>query len=158
MWIDYSSHMLCYKHGFGYGYYLTFVLAGFASAVARQCRKHFRPHFVVEANSSQTTLSKRLYDITGTVATILSLNFITGPFFFSGLHDSLEIWRRVSWYGLWMIGLPFVFFQIFRPPHPIVGKQEEVKKPVSAAPVERDEQRTPGSEPFTVAPVHLLES
>ncbi|GJJ07177.1 hypothetical protein Clacol_001377 [Clathrus columnatus] len=141
-------------HGIGFGYYLAFVYGGFVSAVARQCRRTLRPYFVSDTNSSHATHSKRLYDIMGTISTTLAINFAAAPFFFSRLQEALEIWKRVNWYGLWMIGVPYIFFTFFKTSHTTSEKKKEVKGQISPSSAELSARSTP--EPFTVVPVDTM--
>jgi len=73
------------------------------------CHKPASGH---DANSSQLrdSLLKSAYDVAGTVCTILVLNFATTPFIILHLPDSIEAWRRLHWYGLWMIFGGMAFF------------------------------------------------
>jgi lysophospholipid acyltransferase len=57
-----------------------------------------------------TTITKRIYDLTGTFAGILILNYVAAPFMLLTFSDSIEAWRRLHWYGFWMIGSTLAFF------------------------------------------------
>ena len=65
-----------------------------------------------DANSSQSraSLLKSAYDVAGTVCAIVVLNFAATPFIILHLPDSIEAWRRLHWYGLWMIFGGMAFF------------------------------------------------
>lgn len=42
--------------------------------------------------------------------TILLVNYAALPFILLDLQDSLEGWRRLEWYGIWMVGSALAFF------------------------------------------------
>jgi lysophospholipid acyltransferase len=60
--------------------------------------------------SPPTSLPKRVYDIVGTIATLLLLNFIAAPFLVLYWRDTMEVWSRMDWYGIWMVSLGYAFF------------------------------------------------
>ncbi|KAI6046486.1 MBOAT, membrane-bound O-acyltransferase family-domain-containing protein [Pisolithus marmoratus] len=96
-------------HGIAPGYYLTFVFGGFITATARLCRSGFRP-FVLPPPGAPTTTAKRIYDLIGTLVSLLLLNYAAAPFMLLTVTDSLEAWRRLQWYGFWVIGSALAFF------------------------------------------------
>ena len=49
------------------------------------------------------TLIKTAYDVAGTAVTVMAVNFATIPHILLHLSDSAEAWRRLQWYGLWMV-------------------------------------------------------
>ncbi|KAF8507843.1 MBOAT, membrane-bound O-acyltransferase family-domain-containing protein [Hysterangium stoloniferum] len=98
-------------HGFAGGYYLTFILGGFISAAARQCRTYLRP-LLSPPLQTPPTLLKRSYDFTGHLASMCILNFAVAPFMICDFYDSLETWRRMYWYGLWLTGGTLMFFTL----------------------------------------------
>jgi lysophospholipid acyltransferase len=51
-----------------------------------------------------------MYDVTGTVCTVLVVNFTCTPFILLYLSDGIEAWRRLRWYGLWMVFGSMSFF------------------------------------------------
>lgn len=127
----FQSSMLTYLtsavwHGVSAGYYLTFLLGGFITTVARLARSAFRPLVLPTvsgptgnkaANGHDTkqpspppTLMKTTYDVAGTVCTVLLVNFACTPFILLHLSDGVEAWRRLHWYGLWMVLGSMVFF------------------------------------------------
>lgn len=111
-----------------------FLLAGFQSSVGRLCRSYIRPLFlppVLSSSSSDptptapeqtgsrkleskpeppSTLKKAIYDSLGSVVTIAPINFGAAAFVIGDFKDSLEAWRRMNWYGIWMIGGAMLFF------------------------------------------------
>ena len=108
-----------YQHGVSAGYYLTFLLGGFITTVARLTRSTLRP-LVLPTVSGPTgskagnghdakpptpprTLIKTAYDVAGTAVTVMAVNFATIPHILLHLSDSAEAWRRLQWYGLWMV-------------------------------------------------------
>ena len=121
------------KHGIAGGYYLTFLLGGFVTTAGRLCRANIRPLFLppvallsdpalssaesqmvprkpVRAQGAAQTLGKKIYDFVGSAVSTMILNFTVAPFVIGGFYDSLETWRRMDWYGLWMVGGSLVFF------------------------------------------------
>ncbi len=100
-------------------------MSAFVTTVARLARSTFRPLVLPvvpkstghkpnghDARSSQpsTSLFKTAYDVVGTVCTVLVVNFVFTPFVLLRLSESIEVWRRLYWYGLWMIFGGMVFF------------------------------------------------
>jgi len=126
----FKSSMLTYLtsaiwHGVLAGYYLTFVMGGFLTPLSRLARSSFRPLFLPvvsepaghktdgrDAESSQPSVSllKTAYDMIGTISTVVVVNFICAPFVLLHLSDGIEAWRRLCWYGLWIIFGGMVFF------------------------------------------------
>lgn len=115
-------------HGTYSGYYLTFLIAGFVQTAARLARVYLRPLFLsplemlppklpdalakhgITLPAPPRTLFKMIYDVLGTITTLLILNFMVAPFLLWHWKPSLEAWSRMNWYGLWMVGLAFAFF------------------------------------------------
>jgi len=127
----FRSSMLTYLtsavwHGVSPGYYLTFLLSGFATTVARLVRSTIRPlvlpidsdpagHKSAKIHSAKpsqprASLPKTVYDVAGTVCTITVANFTCVPFVLLYLSDCIEAWGRLRWYGLWMIFGAMAFF------------------------------------------------
>ncbi|KAL4075636.1 MBOAT, membrane-bound O-acyltransferase family-domain-containing protein [Scleroderma yunnanense] len=104
-----TSLTSAFWHGIAPGYYLTFIFGGFVTAAGRLCRAGFRP-LVLPPPGAPTTTAKRVYDILGTLSTVLLVNFATLPFLLLNFKDSLEAWRRFGWYGFWMVGSALTFF------------------------------------------------
>jgi len=154
-------------HGVSAGYYLTFLMGGFVTTLARLARSSIRPlllpvalettgHKYVngrDAKPSQPSpsLFKRAYDVVGTVCTILVTNFICTPFIILHISDGIEAWRRLCWYGLWMIFGGMVFFYsggtVWLKSH-----QAERVGRTNAAKVSPSEPGTPAGIPPTVMP------
>jgi lysophospholipid acyltransferase len=101
-------------------------MGGFVTTVSRLARSSLRPLFlpvVLEttghksadghnARSSQPSagLFKMAYDVVGTICSVLVLNFTCTPFILLHLSDGIEAWRRLCWYGLWMVFGGMAFF------------------------------------------------
>jgi len=96
-------------HGVAAGYYMTFLLGGFMTAVSRLSRANIRP--LLLATGAPPSVLKRAYDIAGTIITVMCCNYIVTPFMLLNVRDSLEAWRRLGWYGCWVIfgGLAFFY-------------------------------------------------
>lgn len=119
-------------HGTYSGYYLTFLLGGFLQTAARLARSNLRPLFLspieilppklpdaladvlkkynLTIPTPPRTILKQAYDAAGTVVTLMLINFAAAPFILWYWNTSLEAWRRMNWYGLWIVGLTFAFF------------------------------------------------
>jgi len=100
---------------------MTFVLGGFITSTARQVRQYIRPLVIPVPPPSNPndkskpppppqTLLKRVYDLAGTILTGLILNFASAPFLLLTARDSLTVWSRVNFYGLWVVFGGLVFF------------------------------------------------
>ena len=114
------------QHGVSAGYYFTFLLGGFITTAARLARSAIRPLFLPivsgpagskAANGHDTkqpipppTLLKTAYDVLGTVCTLLVVNFACTPHILLYLSNGVEAWRRLHWYGLWMVFGSMAFF------------------------------------------------
>ncbi|KDQ14382.1 hypothetical protein BOTBODRAFT_159594 [Botryobasidium botryosum FD-172 SS1] len=96
-------------HGLYGGYYLTFMLGGFIQTVARMCRKNIRPLFISPTDTSPS-LSKRLYDVAGTLSTLALINYAVAPFCILDLRRSLQAWSRMGWYGHLVVAATMAFF------------------------------------------------
>ena len=129
LWHDVNAHCavrFSLQHGISAGYYFTFLLGGFVTTVARLARSTFRPllcpvvseptgHKSADGRNARSSqppagLLKTAYDVVGTICTVLMVNFIATPFILLHTSDSIEAWRRLCWYGLWMILGAMVFF------------------------------------------------
>lgn len=124
--------MLTYQHGVSGGYYLTFLLGGFMTTVSRLSRANIRP-LLLPAEGLPPSLAKHLYDIAGTIITVLSVNYICAPFMLLTIRDSLQAWSVLKWYGFWIIfgGLAFFYAggrRILKSFHPKVAKGAEKLK------------------------------
>ncbi|KAI0035646.1 MBOAT-domain-containing protein [Vararia minispora EC-137] len=106
-------------HGIAPGYYITFVLGGFVTTAARLVRQYIRPLVIPVPPSIQPgskakppplTPLKRAYDVLGTSVTFLVLNFVSAPFLLLSARNSVEVWARVDYYGLWMVFATLAFF------------------------------------------------
>ncbi|KIM67664.1 hypothetical protein SCLCIDRAFT_20710 [Scleroderma citrinum Foug A] len=149
-----TSLTSAFWHGIAFGYYLTFVFGAFVTTAARLCRAGFRP-LVLPPPGAPTTTAKRVYDILGTVVTVLLVNYATMPFILLDLKDSLEGWRQFGWYGFWMVGSALVFFfaggsQYL---HRLQKQQEKSAESVGRIVDKKNEMsRTPGT-PLVVPPL-----
>jgi lysophospholipid acyltransferase len=84
-------------------------MGGFITTAARLCRSSIRP-LVLPPPGSPDTPIKRIYDVLGTIVSIIVLNFAAAPFMLLNIKDSLMVWQRLEWYGIWMVGGALVFF------------------------------------------------
>lgn len=155
------------QHGVAGGYYLTFLFGGFVQTAGRLCRANIRPLVLPPLASPQITISKpsdtktaktisppetfakRVYDILGTLCSILILNYTAAPFMLLGISPSLRAWGRLGWYGHWMIGGTLAFFYLGGKPF-LKGFQVGRMKSAAQGPVSSGAV-TPG--PLVVPPL-----
>ena len=89
---------------------MTFVFGGLVQTVGRICRKHFRPLFLSTSKSSSLPRFKPVYDVVGTICSVLLLNFTCAPFMLLTISASLKGWKSLGLYGFWMMGAALIFF------------------------------------------------
>ncbi|TFK56239.1 MBOAT-domain-containing protein [Heliocybe sulcata] len=116
-------------HGIAPGYYLAFLLGGFIQTAGRLCRSTIRPILLpaqpppsqntpvkaaqkptLEPPKTTRSTAKFVYDILGTVSSVLLVNYTTGPFILMSLSNSFYAWRLLGYYGHVMVGGALVFF------------------------------------------------
>ena len=97
---------------------------------------------------------KIAYNVAGTVCTVLVVNFATTPFILLHLSDGVEAWRRLHWYGLWMVFGSMAFFYGGGTAW-LKGIQAKRVRRVNAAAVSMSGPGTPGVAP-TVPPVDAV--
>ncbi|KAK0191425.1 endoplasmic reticulum protein [Armillaria mellea] len=96
-------------HGVAGGYYLTFILGGFITTAGRLARANIRP-LVMPAEGQPPSVAKRLYDLAGTIATVMMVNYVAVPFMLLTIKDSLIAWYRLAFYGHVLIFSALGFF------------------------------------------------
>ncbi|KAK0242261.1 endoplasmic reticulum protein [Armillaria nabsnona] len=96
-------------HGVAGGYYLTFILGGFITTAGRLARANVRP-LVMPAEGQSPSIAKRLYDLAGTIATVMMVNYVAVPFMLLTIKDSLVAWYRLAFYGHVLIFSALGFF------------------------------------------------
>jgi lysophospholipid acyltransferase len=94
---------------------------------------------------------KSVYDVVGTVCTILVVNFACTPFILLHLPDGVEAWRRLQWYGLWMIFGGIAFFYCGGAAW-LKGLQVKRMRQVDVATISANGRSTPSTLP-TVPPL-----
>lgn len=162
------SLFLLQQHGVSAGYYLTFVIGGFITTVSRLARSSLRPLLlpVVSESTSHESADgydaqpsagffKTAYDVLGTVCTVLVVNFTCTPFILLYLSDCIEAWRRLCWYGLWMIFGGMAFFYGGGAAW-LKGHQAERVRRANAARVSPSGLDTPAGDQPTVMPVDAV--
>ncbi|KAG6813196.1 hypothetical protein H0H92_013316 [Tricholoma furcatifolium] len=97
-------------HGIAGGYYLTFLMGGFITTAARLVRSSVRPLLLPAPGQPQSAF-KELYDLVGTLTSVLILNYTASPFMILTVTDSLAVWGRLGWYGHIIVfgGLAFFY-------------------------------------------------
>lgn len=83
-----------------------FIMLGLCTTCARLARASFRP-FVLQLQSG---LVKRIYDILGTLTSIILVNYVAAPFLLLSFEDSIRVWARVGFYGHFIVVGGLVFF------------------------------------------------
>lgn len=96
-------------HGFYPGYYLSFVLASFIQAAAKNVRRNIRPFFL-DAKTQAPLPSKKWYDLASWLTTQLTFNFAVCPFLVLGFHESITAWSRVYFYAIIHTAVALAFF------------------------------------------------
>jgi len=146
-------------------------MGGFITTVARLARSSLRPLFLPvvsettghksanghDARSSQSSASlfKMAYDVAGTICTILMVNFICVPFILLNLSDGIEAWRRLGWYGLWMIFGGMALFYGGGAAWLKSHQAERVRR-ANAARVSTSGPGTPAGIPLTAMPIDAV--
>ncbi|KAJ6456381.1 MBOAT, membrane-bound O-acyltransferase family-domain-containing protein [Mycena sanguinolenta] len=95
------------------GYYLTFVTGGFITTISLLARANIRP-LVLPAPGASPSIAKHVYNMLGTLITILLLNFAASPFMLLDVNDSILAWARLGFYGHIIIGGSLAFFYAFK--------------------------------------------
>jgi lysophospholipid acyltransferase len=89
---------------------MTFFLGGFITTAARLARSNIRP-LLLPAPGYSPSVVKRIYDFLGGFLSLIIMNYTTVPFMLLAVKDSVEAWRTLGWYGLYIIfgGLAFFY-------------------------------------------------
>lgn len=110
------------QHGIAGGYYLAFFFGGFVTTVGRLCRANLRPLFLeatpappkgavgAKAPQPRALPLKPIYDLLGTLCTVMMTNYAATPFMLLGIRRSLQAWSVLGWYGHVMIFGAMAFF------------------------------------------------
>jgi len=72
-------------------------------------RQNIRPFF---ASGSPDSLAKRLYDVVGTLTTIIIVNYSTTPFILLTVKESIQSWRVLGYYGHVIVMGALAFFYL----------------------------------------------
>jgi hypothetical protein len=97
-------------HGFYPGYYIFFLSIPLATAVNRKAFKHLRPYFV-EADGS-SGLKKKVYDVIGTLCTILTMHYFVIPFLALSWAQSIQALMHLKFAGHVMMIVLYVAFSL----------------------------------------------
>ncbi|KAK0498303.1 endoplasmic reticulum protein [Armillaria luteobubalina] len=98
-------------HGVAGGYYLTFILGGFITTAGRLARANVRP-LVMPAPGEPPSLAKRAYDLAGTLAAVMMVNYVAVPFMLLTVKDSLVAWYRLAFHGHVLVFSMLGFFYL----------------------------------------------
>ncbi|KAG2014127.1 endoplasmic reticulum protein [Coprinopsis cinerea AmutBmut pab1-1] len=96
-------------HGIASGYYLTFLMGGFITSVARLVRANIRPFFL-PAEGQPPSIWKHLYDLVGIITSAMILNFAASPFIILSAKDSFTTWKNLGYYGHILVFGGLLFF------------------------------------------------
>ncbi|KAI0868649.1 MBOAT family protein [Hypoxylon argillaceum] len=96
-------------HGFYPGYYLAFVLASFVQTAAKHYRRNVRPFFL-DPVTQKPLPNKKYYDFASWLATQTTFSFVVAPFIILDLKQSLQVWSRVNFYGIFTTIATLAFF------------------------------------------------
>lgn len=98
---------------------VTFVLGGLCQSTGRSLRSHLRLLFFDNPRSPNPTIatynkfstSQILYSLASIAAVQLTMNFTVIPFMLLEVGMSWDGWRTLSYYGIYLVIIPFVAFQ-----------------------------------------------
>lgn len=107
-------------HGISPGYYLTFLLGGLYSYVARLLRHSVRPVFFANTRTPNPTLftldkytvSQVLYSLASVLVVQMTVNFAALSFLVLSAKASLRAWANVGYYGIVLLVVPILAFQL----------------------------------------------
>lgn len=99
-----------------------------------------------------------MYDLAGTLCSILLLNYLASPFMLLTVHDSLLGWSRLGWYGHIMVGGAMLFFygggtKILKGVQKARLRQAGVKMPEARVAASTEGVATPKPAAFPVPPL-----
>lgn len=148
-------------HGIASGYYLTFLMGGFITTVARLARNNIRPLLLSPPGQPQSDI-KELYDIVGTLLSTLILNYVASPFMLLSAKSSFAVWKSLGFYGHIVIfgGLAFFYLggtKFLKQLQADAGIVPANKKPTTNGKATKSEPNSGSSTPieeknFTVPP------
>ncbi|TRM68568.1 MBOAT, membrane-bound O-acyltransferase family-domain-containing protein [Schizophyllum amplum] len=104
-----TSATSAFWHGVRSGYYLTFLLGAFITPLGRLMRTNVRP-LLLPAPGAPPSLAKRVYDVSGRLASQVLVNYAAAPFMLLTVSASVHCWNQVAWYGHVLVGGGLVFF------------------------------------------------
>lgn len=61
--------------------------------------------------AAESTTIKKIYDILSVIGVHLTLNFAIIPFIVLDLRPSMEVWRRLHYYGIFLTFIPLLAFR-----------------------------------------------
>jgi lysophospholipid acyltransferase len=97
-------------------------------SLGRKIRANVRPFVLppdyqlldeAQKQAVERTPTKRIYDLLSIIAVQVTLNFAIIPFIMLDLAPSMEAWKRLHYYGLFLTFLPLLAFKL--------GLQEKLK-------------------------------
>ena len=110
-------------HGFYPGYYLSFLSSVALTESARAIRRVFRPYFL--SPDGPLRHLKFVYDVSGTVVTMLCMNYLFATFFLRDLDLGLNAWADMSFFGHFLFIGPFLILEILGFKRLLMLKQKE---------------------------------
>lgn len=62
--------------------------------------------------AAENTIIKKIYDVLSIISVHLTLNFAIIPFIVLDLAPSMEVWKRLNYYGLFLTFVPLLAFRL----------------------------------------------
>jgi lysophospholipid acyltransferase len=87
-----TNMVSAFWHGFYPGYYLTFLMGGLLTEVAKGIRRSVRPYFL-------NGYTLKIYETVATLCTILFVMYFSIPFQVYGLKESFGAWYNLYFFG-----------------------------------------------------------
>lgn len=85
-------------------------MGGFITASARLARQNIRPLLLPTPTNPNPSPLKPVYDILGTVTSVMILNYTAAPFIILSASDSIRTWKVLGWYGHVIVMGSLLFF------------------------------------------------
>jgi lysophospholipid acyltransferase len=86
-------------------------MGGFITTAARLVRSNIRPFFL-PAEGKGPSLNKRLYDLAGTIVSIIVLNYTASPFIILTARGSFQAWHNLAYHGHILVFGGLLFFYL----------------------------------------------
>lgn len=87
------------------------MMGGFITTAARLVRSNIRPFFL-PAEGQSPSLNKKLYDLAGTIVSIIVLNYTASPFIILTASGSFQAWHNLAYHGHILVFGGLLFFYL----------------------------------------------